>query len=271
MASDVVVGINSFASLTYVNAYLGDSARAAAEWALFTEQEKARFIITATRTINKQAMLGRPTNPLGLATIVVSVAGAGYTQNEFITITGDSRDVVVEVLTVGSSGEILTARLTDAGIFAIDPASPLSQASSTGSGTGAQFTFTTSNSTLSHPRTNLRDCEDNQVDVNAFAPGIQEATAELAFEISQSTDAETQAGVGNNTKRVRAGSAEVEFFRPSAGPEGVGSRRFTTVVFEYLRCYLDGARGATGPQAFGTTGTTQSEFTDTSQVRDGLA
>jgi hypothetical protein len=86
---------------------------------------------------------------------------------------------------------------------------------------------------------------------------LKAATAELALYLYQNPDAITQSGTGSNTKRVKAGSAEVEFFSAESG------ERFPYNVMAILRGagLIGGSESsAAGAEAFGTC--EESSFTD---------
>lgn len=72
---------------------------------------------------------------------VISAGGSGYAANDEVTISGGTftKAAVIEVLTV-SSGAIVTFQVIEEGIYTVLPASPAST-TTTGSGTGATFTF----------------------------------------------------------------------------------------------------------------------------------
>lgn len=77
-----------------------------------------------------------------LADLTLNAAGSGYSGTDTITLTPvggtTSTAVVITVDTVGGSGEILTFTITNPGVFTAN-ASSFTQASTTGSGTGATF------------------------------------------------------------------------------------------------------------------------------------
>lgn len=84
---------------------------------------------------------------------------------------------------------------------------------------------------------------------------IPDAFALAVFEMAQIlfTDSTVQdgTGTGSNVKRVKAGSAEVEFFTPTIGVDG-GETRLPTVVNDLVGCYIDVAN-TTGSLSYGTT------------------
>ncbi len=72
----------------------------------------------------------------------VAVAGTGYVVGDIVTVDGGTSDVgaSIEVLTVGGGGEILTARIRNAGLYTTTPANDATVSGGTGS--GAEFTLT---------------------------------------------------------------------------------------------------------------------------------
>lgn len=84
---------------------------------------------------------------------------------------------------------------------------------------------------------------------------IPDAFAAATFEMAQILfdDATVQAssGSGSNVKRVKAGSAEVEFFTPTSGDPNLETR-FPQIVNDLIGCYVEAATGL-GSTSFGTT------------------
>lgn len=70
---------------------------------------------------------------------------------------------------------------------------------------------------LEHPRAGLTDCNGTSVLDSVVAQEIVEAQFELALIVLEDSDAQDAAGQGSNVKRVKAGSAEVEFHRNTVG------------------------------------------------------
>ncbi len=82
---------------------------------------------------------------------VINAGGSGYVAGEALTMAGGtfSTACTVRVITV-SSGAVTSAAIVNPGVYTVLPSYPASQASTTGSGTGATFTFTTQNSNGLH-------------------------------------------------------------------------------------------------------------------------
>lgn len=85
---------------------------------------------------------------------------------------------------------------------------------------------------------------------------IQDATAEAAFVLISDAAAQDKADTGSNVKRAKAGSAEVEFFRPTEGTA------LPNTAQQLLNEYLNEVGGGVvvGAAAFGVDG--ESEFLD---------
>lgn len=104
------------------------------------------------------------------------------------------------------------------------------------------------------------------IDVGDITANLANANAELALVMVLTPATINQANTGSNTKRVRAGTAEVEFFRPTDR----NSPRFPTQVTELLRgCLSSSASTVTGACASGLD--QSSSFTDPDQygLREG--
>lgn len=71
----------------------------------------------------------------------IADAGTGYTAGNILTVSGGTSVVAaqIEVLTVGGGGEILTARIRNAGLYTATPANDATVTG--GSGSGAEFTL----------------------------------------------------------------------------------------------------------------------------------
>lgn len=105
---------------------------------------------------------------------------------------------------------------------------------------------------LAFPRTGLTDKNGVALDPTIVPTQVGDGLSELSFEVSQNPDLETLAGTGSNNKRLRAGEAEIEYFRPTGGVNGLGSQRFPPVVQELLGQFMCGAGGMSTPFASGT-------------------
>ena len=115
--------------------------------------------------------------------------------------------------------------------------------------------------TLEFPRTGLADYGSTQ-----FPGPIIEACIELAYELTQDDEIETTSQ-GKNTKRLKAGAAEIEYFRPG-GVRGMGSiTRFPDVVEEIIAPLL--GTGGSHAEDFGTDGS--SSFSSGYGLTDGYA
>lgn len=181
------VGANSYATITEANDYLDNSVRAGA-WEFLGDDEKSRALITATRLIDKQCLVGDQT----------------------------------------------------------DPDQP-----------------------LHFPATGVLDHEGNEVPDDEVPLGITNAMIELAYELTQNPALESSSNTGSNTKRLKAGSVEIEKFRPGDVLGTKGIKRFPAVVQEYLAPFL--TKGAGSAQAFGSDQASQFDDCDTYGLSEGYA
>lgn len=76
--------------------------------------------------------------------------------------------------------------------------------------------------------------EETEVLIAADTPpqDLIDAQCELAFDLSQNPDSETQSTGGSNVKKVQGGPASVEYFRPTTGG------RQSILVLDLIRGYL---------------------------------
>jgi|TARA_Y100000310_G_scaffold160698_2_gene160496 hypothetical protein len=102
-------------------------------------------------------------------------------------------------------------------------------------------------SSVQDPSAFPRDTTDDLI-----PDAVEEATYELTLALLQDNAAAGNPDSSNNVKKVGAGSATVEFFRPTRS-----KGRFPTIVQELLRPYLSGALSGTSVLAktFGSTNT----------------
>jgi hypothetical protein len=96
---------------------------------------------------------------------------------------------------------------------------------------------------LAWPRTGLLDREGDTLSSDAVPTIVEEACYELALILNTSTDVLTSPTTGSNVKRLKAGSVEIENFRPT----DTTSTRLPQIVHEmvglWLRGSSDSARG----------------------------
>jgi hypothetical protein len=97
---------------------------------------------------------------------------------------------------------------------------------------------------LQFPRTGLV-CDGIEVASDTVPQKVLDATAELALAILNdlSTLAKTDFSEAQ-TRRLRAGSAEIEFFEATTGPSTIlGKQYFPDVVNDLLRCFFSAPAG----------------------------
>lgn len=109
---------------------------------------------------------------------------------------------------------------------------------------------------LEFPRTGLTDKDGNAVASDVPPVLVEEASYEMALAILADASVQANITTGSNTKRVKAGSAEVEFFRATDGT------KLPSIAQELAGVFLDGGARSAGC-AKGTDG--ESTFTDLDQ------
>jgi hypothetical protein len=97
-------------------------------------------------------------------------------------------------------------------------------------------------SELAWPRSGVTDKYGNAVASDALPDDLTTGFYELALSLLEDEAIQDTPAGGSNTRRVKAGSVEVEFFRPTLGALG----RFPQVVQELLSQFLAGASSAVG-------------------------
>lgn len=114
-----------------------------------------------------------------------------------------------------------------------------------------QGTKTSPSQALDWPRSGLSDPEGVAIPSGAVPQFIKDAQCELALSLINDPSVQTSTDTSLNTRRLKAGSAEIEYFRPTSGS------RFPTIVAELVNYYLSSTVSATLPNWGDTTTETQ--------------
>lgn len=114
---------------------------------------------------------------------------------------------------------------------------------------------TVSSQPLQWPRDGAT-CRGDAVTDGTIPDNIAYGQFELALALIEDEALQDSSGTGSNIKSAQAGSAKVEFFRPTIGLPSQ-DKRFPQVVHELVACYLDhdptlGAPYASGVDPSGT-------------------
>lgn len=256
MTVDVVV--NSYVTRAQADTYLADSARAATKWTLVAGTAKDRAIISAFRELDRETWDGVATGVDYAASAVVDTGGVGYAIGDVVELVGgDGAASRFKVATV-TGGVVDTVTVEELGGYSTTPANPAATAKVTGGGDDAlTLTVTYLTQTADFPRSGLRDRQGVALDSQVIPTDIDSAQIELAFEISQNTSVEGGSGTGSNTKRLKAGSAEIEFFK------GTDGTPFPTIVNDLIAPFLGSSTGTSGSAAFGVCDESQFDDADT--------
>lgn len=244
MVSLLTVGKNTYVSGDEADTYLNDAVRTEA-WLTVSGDDKRRALISAFRLLEKQKWRGAKTDVNVLDTAALNGAGTSYAAGDILTVIGGTfgEAAQIRVLTV-TGGAIATFVVHRCGTYTVNPTPLTANAVTGGTGSAATFDITVRDQTALQPRTGLKDCDSADIASNLVAVGIEQAQTELAYELSQDTSLEASGGTDNNLRRVKADTAEVEFFRTSGtvSVDGSGnlSTRFPPVVWELIRCFMSG-------------------------------
>lgn len=111
-----------------------------------------------------------------------------------------------------------------------------------------QGTPTVTDQPLAWPRSGVVDRYGNTMADDELPADFVLGFYELALALLQDDALQDTSTQGTNTKRVKAGQVEVEFFRSTLGLVG----KFPNVVNDYLAQFLGGATGAEAGLAEGT-------------------
>jgi len=109
-------------------------------------------------------------------------------------------------------------------------------------------------------------CGTTAIADGTIPDAVAQAEFELAFILIGDSSAQDASGQGSNVKRVKAGSAEVEFFDATIGT--FDDTRLPTAAHDLLKCLFSGAStNLGGGTAYGTDG--DSSFTEEDYGRSG--
>jgi len=258
---DLIVGQNSYLTLAEADAYLSGSLRAAALWAAMTDADKVLALISAHRSLELQAWEGARSEVYQIASLAITAGGAGYAVDDVLTFVigaGVGTVAQAKVTSVDGALAVTGVVLLHTGFYTTKSADPIATTVLPAGGAGCTLTpVYETEQQMDWPR--VITCAPTTVVSDDVPTDIKTGQAELAFELSQNPALEvgqgTQ-GTSTNTKRVKAGSAEVEFFEPTKGVP------YPSAVWQRINIYREGAcaSGSTGAAAFGTDG--ESAFAD---------
>ena len=106
---------------------------------------------------------------------------------------------------------------------------------------------------LAFPRTGVFDCAGVAVEPADTLVVVTEASIILALAVFTNNALLTTASTIDLTKRLKAGSVEIEKFRASS--DEIAAGRFPLDVMELVGCYFSGRSSISGALSFGTDGT----------------
>jgi hypothetical protein len=239
MVSALVVNLNTYGTRTEADTYLEDSPRTTA-WAFVDEDTKDRSLIAATREIEKQVYDGERTGVEVYYTVAINAGGSGYAVGNTLELVGGAGTAATFRVTSVSTGAVTGIQALNAGLYSTNPGTT-AVATTGGAGTGCTLDLTWQDQVLSFPRTGLTDKDGSSVDSDTAPLAVKHAQFELAYLISQDPDLEGSSGTSDNNKRLKAGSAEIERFKPVEGP------RFPNIVFELLGQFMGGLSSPSAP------------------------
>ncbi len=103
---------------------------------------------------------------------------------------------------------------------------------------------------LEFPRDDLTDCSGDSVSSEDSLARAVEASQLLAFDLLDGQELETSKTTEDLTKRLKAGSVEIENFRADQN----SATRFPADVMELLGCFFSGGAAIAGSISTGTDG-----------------
>lgn len=263
MVSALIVGINTYRTLAQASAYLADSI-GGDSWASLDPDTQTKALISAFKKMQTLNWKGTKTGTSVLAAAAVSAGGTGYAVgNQLTLVDGELGNAGVLEVVTAPAGVVATVKIIDAGNYLSTPTNPVSVTG--GAGSGATFTLTFQDQVAAWPRESVTDCDSEPVDSDTIPDAIGDGQIELANSMASDPEVLSLESTGSNIKRVKAGSAEVEFFTKTAG------HPLPNVPFEILQCYLEGSgfTSVAGGEAFGTCKDSKFEKSDIYRLSEG--
>jgi hypothetical protein len=103
---------------------------------------------------------------------------------------------------------------------------------------------------LAFPRTGLTDCDGTEIDEDTIPDAVIDASILLALDLATGSTVTTSATTEDLTKRLKAGSVEIEKFRA----DQTTVTRFPLPIMELLGCFMSGNVTVAGSLDYGTDG-----------------
>jgi hypothetical protein len=103
---------------------------------------------------------------------------------------------------------------------------------------------------LAFPRTGLTDCDGTAIDEDTIPDAVIDASILLALDLATGSGVATSATTEDLTKRLKAGSVEIEKFRA----DQTTVTRFPLPIMELLGCFMSGSITVAGSLDYGTDG-----------------
>ncbi len=260
MTDKLILFENSYVTRKEADNYLKGSRRAADLWAAIETVDRRRALISAFREVERFIFEGTQTDVEYADTAVVVVGGTLYAVGDIVSIIGGTGQAAQFKVLAQSGGVVSTVGIVkeERGGYTTTPTNPASTVKVTGSGDDAlTLTVTYKTQVASFPRTGLTDKYGLALSEFVAPADVESAQIELAFEISQDTSVEGGANTASNQKRLRAGTAEIEFFRPTDGTP------LPSVAWDLLKPFIDSVAGSAGSVSFGTGCSSQFDDADT--------
>lgn len=249
MTDKLVLFENSYVTKKEADNYLKGSSRAADLWAAIDSAPRRRNLISSFREIERFIFEGDPTDVEYADTAVVVAGGTLYAVDDIVSIVGGTGQAAQFKVLTEAGGVVSAVEVVkeERGGYTTTAANPASTVKVTGSGDDAlTLTVIYKTQTASFPRTGLTDKYGLALSEFVAPEDVESAQIELAFEISQDSSVEGGANTASNQKRLKAGTAEIEFFRPTDGTP------LPSVAWDLLKPFINSLTGSAGSVGFGT-------------------
>lgn len=263
MVSPIIVGKNSYGTVAEADTYHDDSPNGSA-WSTKSADQKARALIEAVRELERSPYGGSQTGGNIVDAAAINAGGTGYVVNDILSGTTGTGLVLRVTVTSVSGGVVDGIQLLDAGCYTVDPTTT-AEATTGGTGTGCTLNLTLTAQVLALPRSGLVDRNGNAYSSTEYPQPAKDAEFALALAILLDTSLATSTSTTVNEKRLKAGSVELENFRPVEGS------RFPSHVQEIIGVLLGSTGGIGAIEATGTSAESAFDNCDTYGRVEGFA
>jgi len=228
----LVVGQNSYVTQAEADAYAAASNLYAGAWSGLPDDRKTQLLITAWRSLEREAWQGTPAGLSIIDAARLTSGGFDYVVGDLLYVAGGTgRPATFVVMATATGGMVTGLALLDAGAYSVLPT--LDNLPSTdGIGGGAELELEPTGQQLAWPRTGGVYPSGVPITSTDYPPELTAAQIELALYMIGKPAIEAGASLSGNVQSVDAKGVGVKFFAPTIAV-GVPPR-FPPIVMQLL-------------------------------------